>query len=187
MAVSRNSRAQRTEPRGAAATDERAASLTVARREPRTFLQAGLGKAVFLAAFLVFWALLAAWMRSAFVPGPVEVTRTFAAVIVHGDAMGISLAQHTWASLQRVLLGFALAALAGIPLGLLLGLNKALYEASSVITEPLRFIPPLAWAPIAIIVMRGTQRYLFIIALGAFFPILLAAMSAVARVNPLHL
>jgi NitT/TauT family transport system permease protein len=145
------------------------------------------GKALFLGLFLAGWALLAAWMGSAFVPTPGLVAQTFIHVAVNGDTMGISLPQHIWASLQRVLAGFALAAGVGVPLGLLLGLNKALYRASSVITEPLRFIPPLAWAPMAIILMRGTQRYIFIIALGSFFPILLAAMSAVARANPLHL
>jgi ABC-type nitrate/sulfonate/bicarbonate transport system permease component len=146
-----------------------------------------LGKAVFIGLFLLFWAAVAAGMQSVFVPGPVEVGESLLRVALNGDTMGISLVQHSWASLRRVLLGFAIAAAAGIPFGLLLGLNKTLYEASSVITEPLRFIPPLAWAPLAIILMRGTQRYLFIIALGSFFPILLASMTSVARVNPLHL
>ena len=150
-------------------------------------LRGWLGKAAFLGLFLVVWALVARWMASAFVPGPLDVAETFSQVLRKGDTMGIPLAQHILASMQRVLMGFGIAALAGIPVGLLLGLNKALYQASSVITEPLRFIPPLAWAPIAIIIMRGTLRYTFIIALGAFFPIFLASMSAVARVNPLRL
>jgi NitT/TauT family transport system permease protein len=146
-----------------------------------------LGKTGFLVLFVLLWAAVGGGMRSAFVPGPLEVVESLGRVVRNGDAMGISLVQHSWASLRRVLLGFAIAAAAGIPLGLLLGLHRPLYEASSVIMEPLRFIPPLAWAPLAIILMRGSQRYLFIIALGSFFPILLAAMSAVARVNPLHL
>src|SRR5918996_2693586 len=94
-----------------------------------------LGKVVFIGLFLLFWAAVAAGMQSVFVPGPAEVGESLLRVALNGDTMGISLVQHSWASLRRVLLGFAIAAAAGIPFGLLLGLNKNLYEASSVITE----------------------------------------------------
>jgi sulfonate transport system permease protein len=144
-------------------------------------------KALILGAAVVVWELVARMIGSAFLPGPIVVVETFVRVARTGDATGLSLTRHTVASLQRVLLGFAIAALAAVPLGLLLGLSARLYAATSVLVDTIRFIPPLAWVPIAIMLMRGPQRYLFIIVLGAFFPILLATMGGVARVNPIHL
>lgn len=150
-------------------------------------LTSGGDKALILGTALILWEGIARVIGSAFLPGPIAVGATFLRILETGDATGLTLARHTIASLQRVLLGFAIAAFAAVPLGLLLGLRERLYRATSVLVDTIRFIPPLAWVPIGIMLMRGPQRYLFIIVLGAFFPILLATMSGVARVNPIHL
>ena len=62
---------------------------------------------------------------------------------------------------------------------------ELLYRTRSVI-EPIRFIPPLAWIPIAIVFMVGFNRYVFLIWLGAFFPIFITTLLSVTRVNPVH-
>lgn len=53
-----------------------------------------------------------------------------------------SLSQHVVASLERVLVGFLLAALAGIPLGVLLGWSRFVSDLLGPIVEGLRPIPP---------------------------------------------
>lgn len=75
------------------------------------------------------------------------------------------------ASLQRILVGFSVACIVGIPLGLILAYDNRL-EFLKFYIELLRPIPPIAWIPIAIIIFGlGDPSAYFIVFLGAFFPI----------------
>lgn len=75
------------------------------------------------------------------------------------------------ASLLRVLIGFLIASIIGISLGLILAYDKRLRYIKLYI-ELLRPIPPIAWIPIAIIIFGlGDSSAYFIVFLGAFFPI----------------
>jgi len=75
-------------------------------------------------------------------------------------------------SLQRVFIGFSLASIVGIFLGLILGNFKKVSEYFLPLIEILRPIPPIAWIPVAILIfgLGNTSAY-FIIFLGSFFPI----------------
>lgn len=74
-------------------------------------------------------------------------------------------------SLKRVLVGFSLACIMGIALGLSLGYEKRLRDIK-VFIEILRPIPPIAWIPIAIILFGlGDVSAYFIVFMGSFFPI----------------
>ena len=77
---------------------------------------------VSLAVFLVVWQAGAAIVNSPFFPPPTEIVGAFARLASVGDTQGISLYAHSWASLYRVLVGFAAGVLFGVPLGLLMGL-----------------------------------------------------------------
>lgn len=78
---------------------------------------------------------------------------------------------HIFASLQRVLVGFLLATITGVSLGILIGHNKYLHGLKFYI-ELLRPIPPIAWIPIAIMIFGlGDRSAYFIVFLGALFPI----------------
>jgi NitT/TauT family transport system permease protein/sulfonate transport system permease protein len=54
-------------------------------------------------------------------------------------------------SLQRVLIGYALAVVVGVSLGLVVGWNELLYTIFNPVIEALRPIPPIAWIPLAIL------------------------------------
>ncbi len=140
-----------------------------------------------LAAFGLLWQAVATIYASPFIPGPIDVWHAALNLIKNGDVNGNSLWIHIEASLERVLGGFAIATITGVPLGIFLGLFPRLNAALKVLIEPLRFIPPLAWIPMALVVLTGFSRYAFIIWLGAFFPIFLATMIGVPRVDPLHI
>lgn len=74
-------------------------------------------------------------------------------------------------SLIRVLVGFLIASVVGISLGLILAYDNRLKDLKLYI-ELLRPIPPIAWIPIAIIIFGlGDPSSYFIVFLGAFFPI----------------
>lgn len=140
-----------------------------------------------LAAFLVFWETVSSVVSSQFVPGPVAVGRGFVDVLFRGDVAGLGLLRHAVVSVERVLAGFSISCAIAIPLGVALGLKPGLYRAGKVILEPFRFIPPIAWVPIAILLLRGYARYMFIITLGTFFPVLVATMTGIARTDATHL
>jgi ABC-type nitrate/sulfonate/bicarbonate transport system permease component len=140
-----------------------------------------------LAIALVCWEIFSATMKSPYFPSFREIFAAFVQLSIEGDIEGIGLGQHIWASLVRIFAGFGAACAMAIPLGLLMGLYPKIYTRTRAIIEPVRFIPPIAWIPLAIVLLIGFQRYAFLIWLGAFFPIFINTLVSVPRVNQIHL
>ena len=139
-----------------------------------------------LALFIAVWQVAAMLVNSPFFPAPMEMLKAFVRLARDGDTQGTTLAAHSWASLYRVLVGFMAGVLLGVPLGLLMGLYKNVYAATRSVVEPFRFIPPIAWIPLAIIFFSGLLRFAFLIFLGAFFPVFTSTLVGVQRVEPVH-
>jgi ABC-type nitrate/sulfonate/bicarbonate transport system permease component len=119
-------------------------------------------------------------------PSPIEIVLGFKDLLVVGVPPGHLLHNHILYSLYRVVLGYAVASLLAIPLGLLMGWSGKLLNMIRPVIEVVRPIPPLAWIPIAILWFGiGIKSAAFIIFLGAFFPILLNTISGVLSINPL--
>ncbi|MCJ7809117.1 MAG: ABC transporter permease [Desulfobulbaceae bacterium] len=119
-------------------------------------------------------------------PSPVQIFLGFKDLLTVGMPPGQLLHNHCLYSLIRVALGFALAALLGIPLGLLIGWSGRIRIMVSPVIEMIRPIPPLAWIPIAILWFGiGMKSAAFIIFLGAFFPIVLNTISGALSINPI--
>jgi ABC-type nitrate/sulfonate/bicarbonate transport system permease component len=135
---------------------------------------------------LLVWQVAAVLVASPFFPVPMRIVDAFIQLATRGDTLGHSLWAHSWASIERVLVGFGLGVLLGVPLGLLMGLYPKLYAGTRSVIEPLRFIPPIAWIPLAIIFFSGLSRFAFLIFLGAFFPVFTSTLVGVARVEPIH-
>jgi ABC-type nitrate/sulfonate/bicarbonate transport system permease component len=88
-------------------------------------------------------------------------------------------------SLVRMGLGYGIATLAGIGLGLLLGMSGRARRAAAPIVEFLRAIPPPALLPFAILVIGvGNSMKVFIIAFVCLWPILLNTIDGVTGVDP---
>ena len=121
-------------------------------------------------------------------PSPVEIVLGFKDLLVVGVPPGHLLHNHMLYSLYRVVLGYAVASLLAIPLGLLMGWSAKLLKMIRPLVEVVRPIPPLAWIPIAILWFGiGIKSAAFIIFLGAFFPILLNTISGVLSIQPILL
>jgi len=117
---------------------------------------------------------------------PVEIVLGFKDLLIVGIPPGHLLHNHMLYSLYRVFLGYAIAALLAIPLGLLMGWSPGLLRMIRPLFELVRPIPPLAWIPIAILWFGiGIKSAAFIIFLGAFFPILLNTISGVLSIHPI--
>jgi len=119
-------------------------------------------------------------------PSPVEILLGLKDLLILGVPPGNLLHNHVLYSLYRVALGYAIAALLAIPLGLLMGWSAGLLRMIRPLFELVRPIPPLAWIPIAILWFGiGIKSAVFIIFLGAFFPILLNTISGVLSIHPI--
>lgn len=114
------------------------------------------------------------------VPSPAEVVE--AGLALFDSAL---LADHVLASLRRVFAGFALAAVAGIGLGLAIGRWRAAGDTLLPPLELLRPIPAVAWIPLAILMFPSSElSMVFITFTGALFPILLNTIHGVENVDP---
>jgi NitT/TauT family transport system permease protein len=129
---------------------------------------------------LVIVLLLAAWQVAALVIQNNYILPqlgAIAAVLLHPTAPvlgGASLLDNTLVSLREVLTGFFCAAALAIPLGLLIGWSAEIRAYLNPAIQILRPVPPIAWMPFAIAWFGiGFNSVLFIIAMGAFFPILI--------------
>jgi len=119
-------------------------------------------------------------------PSPLQVLVGLKDLVVVGLPPGHLLHTHALYSLERVFLGYSVAVLLGIPLGIAVGRSRRVRFLVGPFIELLRPIPPLAWIPIAILWFGiGLKSAAFIIFLGAFFPILLNTCAGVRAVDPL--
>ncbi|MDD1651674.1 MAG: ABC transporter permease [Methanomicrobiales archaeon] len=97
---------------------------------------------------------------------------------------GQSLLANARVSLKEVLTGFLIAAALAIPLGLLIGWSSEIRAYLDPAIQMLRPIPPIAWMPFAIAWFGiGIDSILFIITLGAFFPLLINTVGGVQGVR----
>ena len=88
-------------------------------------------------------------------------------------------------SLYRLLIGLLIAALVGIPAGLLIGLSRTAERAASPLVAFLRMISPLSWTPIIVAVFGiGSQPVIFLIAVAAVWPVLLGTVAGVHAIDP---
>ncbi|MFL5119573.1 MAG: nitrate ABC transporter permease [Microvirga sp.] len=132
---------------------------------------------VVLAAALLVWELLCR-KSGATLPPPSAVVRDTWELIVDPfyDRGGIDkgLFWHLSASLQRVALGYALASMAGIALGTLVGQSTWAMRGLDPIFQVLRTVPPLAWLPISLAAFRDSApSAIFVIFITAIWPVII--------------
>jgi len=132
------------------------------------------------------------WLLTTVVAGSDSLVREFApqhVVPALGDLLsrGVLLPDIA-ASMWRLLVGLLIAAVVGIPLGLLIGLNPVVERASMPVVQFLRMISPLSWAPIAVALFGiGHQPVFFLIAAAAVWPIVINTAAGVHGIDPGHL
>jgi len=136
--------------------------------------------ALSLTLWLGFWQLASTYHWNFFfrfenVPAPTEVGAAFA------ELLGApKFAAHVGSSLQRIFIGFSIAALLAVSLGLLIGRFRLAAQALLPPLEVLRPVPAVAWIPLAILLFASSEQSMtFITFIGAFFPILLNTIHGV--------
>ena len=131
---------------------------------------------------IAVWQLLSwlnIWPRVLF-PSPVEVFWAFIADLRSGvllTDLGVSLVSLGW--------GFLVGVAAALPLGYLMGLNRASRDFFDPLVNLLQAIPGLAWIPFAILWFGlGQGAVTFIIVMAVFFPVLHNLLTGIRLIQP---
>jgi NitT/TauT family transport system permease protein len=137
---------------------------------------------------ILIWDRAVALTGTRLIPSPYQVAvmmYDFTFGGIYDDAFSGTILTHIWKSMQRVYGGFLLAAMIGIPLGMMLGRIKVLRQLLDPTISLLRPIPVTAWLPLSMIFFGlGPNAAIFLVFLGAFYPILLNTTFGVRSIDP---
>jgi NitT/TauT family transport system permease protein len=132
---------------------------------------------------IALWSLSVHWTGTKVFPSPLQVVRGVGELWRRG-----LLLPYLRDSLVRVAVGYAAAVALGVPLGLCVGWSRNLATAINPLVELLRPISPIAWIPVAIVFFGiGNLAPIFLVFLGAFFPIVVTTHNGVRAVPPMYL
>jgi NitT/TauT family transport system permease protein len=139
---------------------------------------------VVIVLFLIIWEVAAIILNNNYI---LPRLGDIAWVLVHPLTSvlgGASLVENAAQSLREVLTGFLCAVAVAVPLGLLIGTSKEIDTYLNAFIQMIRPVPPIAWMPFAIAWFGlGFSSIIFIIFMGAFFPILINTIDGVHGVR----
>jgi nitrate/nitrite transport system permease protein len=142
---------------------------------------------VALLVILVIWQILCSG-ENPNLPSPITMIKdTWDPYIINpfydNGGTDVGLFWQILASLKRVGIGFSLAAIVGIALGIIVGSNKFMFDALDPIFQVLRTIPPLAWLPISLAALRQSDpSAIFVIFITAIWPIIINTTVGVQQI-----
>jgi NitT/TauT family transport system permease protein len=126
------------------------------------------------------WAAASEIARTPLFPGPVEVARSIIAGLRDG-----TLPRAFATSVVRLVVGYAIALLAGVPLGIALARSRMVKQSFGPIVLGLSSVPSICWLPLAILWFGLSELAIqLVIVLGAALPIAVATENAVRHVTP---
>jgi ABC-type nitrate/sulfonate/bicarbonate transport system permease component len=139
--------------------------------------------------FALLWELVARTSSSQFFPPPSEILRRFASMWFVGDPKVLFLSDpfrdNVIPSLERAGLGWLVAIVLGVSLGLLLGRAPRLWPYVEPVMEFLRSVPPAALLPFSLLVFGLADRgKIFIIVFGCVWPVLINTIEGARSVQP---
>lgn len=148
------------------------------------YIQGGIGLVLFLAAWHVasttgLFGRIDPEYSLLLLPPPLIVLRAIVETAQDGTLWG-----NVSVSIVRVTIGFCLAVLIGIPLGLGMALSRVCNNFSEPFVRIFSPIPGIAWVPLAILWFGlGDKAAIFIITIGSVFPIIINTVQGVRDVD----
>ncbi|MBE9139734.1 nitrate ABC transporter permease [Nodosilinea sp. LEGE 07088] len=136
--------------------------------------------------FLIVWQLLTMG-PDANLPSPVRTVQDTWELIINpffdNGGTDKGLFWQVLSSLQRVAIGFTLAAITGVGLGILVGTSSLMYSALDPLFQILRTVPPLAWLPISLAALQqANPSAIFVIFITAIWPIIINTTEGVRQI-----
>jgi len=135
--------------------------------------------------FIVLWEMVSHILvrKLVLLPPPSKVLYSLYEMALSGEIF-----RHSLDSILRVLSGFILSALVGVPLGLIMGWNKVVEELLDTSVHMLRPIPATAWIPASILLFGvGNKPALFLVLIGTVWPLLLNTVSGVKSIDRIYI
>lgn len=131
-----------------------------------------------VAIFLSVWSLLTygGYVNPLFLPTPTAVLAALQNLLVNG-----SLLADIAASVFRIIVGFLLATVVSIPLGIALGVSRKFEALVEPIVDFVRYIPPSAFIPVAILwlgIAETEKIFIVFISIAPFFVLMIANIVA---------
>ncbi len=141
-------------------------------------------KLIFPLALVAIWEIVALIADNAFILPTVDaVFSEFLSPFADIFGMG-NLVSNAIISIERVDLGFIIAVVIAVPLGIFLGSHPFWEGMTDGLVQIFRPIPPLAWVPLSLAWFGiGMTSIVFIIVIGCFFPILVSTIDGIKRVK----
>jgi len=137
-------------------------------------------------AFLLLWQMLSS-TGVLKLPAPDKVVTDTKELILNpfytGEGNDVGLGWKIFASLRRVAVGFSIAAIVGVSLGMMIGASPLLYDAFDPILQVLRPVPPLAWLPLSLAAIKDNESAaMFVIFITSIWPIVLNTIVGVQQI-----
>ncbi|AMN39033.1 ABC transporter permease [Rhodoplanes sp. Z2-YC6860] len=143
---------------------------------------------LFPVAVVMVWHFATYGRKYSLIPPPSEVAIELYDLAfggIYDDAYSQTLLTHLLASVSRVYGGFGMACLVALPLGLMIGRLPFVRQLLDPTLQVLRPIPVTAWLPLAMIIFGlGPRSAVFLVFLGAFYPVLVNTIFGVRSVDP---
>ena len=147
-------------------------------------MKRALTAAGFFGALILAWHFLYAaeiW-SPVLVPSPESVGRYLEEIALDG-----SLWSSTVVTMKRLLAGYLIGLLAGVPLGFLTARVQALRDTIGVLALGLQGLPSVCWVPLALLWFGQTEwAMLFVVVMGTLWSVILATETGVRNVNPIY-
>ena len=157
------------------------------KKKKRTTILCGI---ISIAVFLCVWQLLCTLkiVSGDVLASPLQVIDAIITKIGDPRPDGNTLIENILSSFKLAMIGFFLALIVGLPLGLLMGWYRPLDKLVKPIFELIRPLPPIAWIPIVIVLSGiGTVAKSFIIFFTTFVPIVINSYTGIRETNQVYI
>ena len=157
------------------------------KKKKRTTILCGI---ISIAVFLCVWQLLCTLkiVSGDVLASPLQVIDAIITKIGDPRPDGNTLIENILSSFKLAMIGFFLALIVGLPLGLLMGWYRPLDKLVKPIFELIRPLPPIAWIPIVIVLLGiGTVAKSFIIFFTTFVPIVINSYTVIRETNQVYI
>lgn len=144
-----------------------------------------------IAQAIAFFALLvgiweygsrAQWWNSMLIPSPKEIWTYLVTKTADGELLSAG-----WVTLKRLLIGYFIGIILGIPLGLLTARYKFASNTLGVMALGLQTLPSVCWVPLALLWFGQTETsMLFIVVMGTLWAVLLATDHGIRQIPPIY-
>ena len=140
--------------------------------------------ALFFVGLVVFWHMLVVWKAwsPVLLPDPKSV-----GVYLKSAVEDRTLFEALWVTLKRLLFGYFIGVVAGIPLGLLTARFRSAHDTIGVLALGLQTLPSVCWVPLALLWFGQTEvAMLFVVVMGTVWSVVISTDNGVRAVPPIY-